>query len=178
MLTKHNTQDQSCTLLKTLTVFFHIVYVKVAFSAENQNIFQIKYYSRLHSRQYRIVVFTCAPVKMSKLLLQQYICWGWAELSVQPLSMLPHGSQHGQPMFNVVWISLDTVNVSLFFHGLQVYLSLSLPSSTGYPSHPTSPYSSSCNIVFHFWWETVTLTCCLFIVLTPDLAELVQGVGA
>ena len=27
---------------------------------------------------------------------------------------------------NVVWISLDTVNLALFFHGLQVYLSLPL----------------------------------------------------
>ena len=49
MLTKHNTQDQYCTLLKIFTVFLHIVYVKVAFCAENQNIFQIKYCSRLHT---------------------------------------------------------------------------------------------------------------------------------
>ena len=49
MLTKHNTQDQYCTLLKIFTVFIHIVDVKVAFCAENQNISNGILYNRLHT---------------------------------------------------------------------------------------------------------------------------------
>ncbi len=49
-------------------------------------------YSRLHCADFTVdsrekLFFTRALVEMSELLLQQYICWGWAELSVQPLSV-------------------------------------------------------------------------------------------
>ena len=87
-------------------------------------------YSRLHCTDFTVdsrekLFFICALVEMSKLLLQQFICWGWAELSVQPLSMSTHSLQHGQPML----LESHLINLVLIFFVhilLQVYLYLFL----------------------------------------------------
>ena len=105
-------------------------------------------YCTVDSRDSSFHLCSCQNVHIS---VKQYICWGWAEPFVHSLSKLPHGSQHTN---NVVRISIDTVNLALFFHGLQVYLSLSLSLSL---------FLQHC---LPFFMRTGTLTCCLFIVLT------------